>query len=115
MLMCLSSQDRDTKDLLKSLLDQIRVSTTLKQFNLLTDLKEEGHCCYKSRSDSRIRSKQSELKRFFSFHIQAQLNTELEEEEKLAKQKQEDANIAEWDNVQAMIDADYELAARLQA
>ncbi|GKB56264.1 hypothetical protein Tco_0912450 [Tanacetum coccineum] len=36
-------------------------------------------------------------------------------EEKLAKQRNEDANIAEWDNVQAMIDADYELAARLQA
>ncbi|GKB46699.1 putative ribonuclease H-like domain-containing protein, partial [Tanacetum coccineum] len=28
---------------------------------------------------------------------------------------EEDENIAEWDNVQAMIDADYELAARLQA
>ncbi|GJQ90699.1 hypothetical protein Tco_0001838 [Tanacetum coccineum] len=36
--------------------------------------------------------------------LQAQLNAELEEEEKLAKQKEEDANIAEWDNVQAMID-----------
>ncbi|GJX57890.1 hypothetical protein Tco_0287787 [Tanacetum coccineum] len=43
-----------------------------------------------------------------------QLNAELEEEEKLAKQREEDANIAEWDNVQAMIDADYELAAKLQ-
>ncbi|GJZ46645.1 uncharacterized mitochondrial protein-like protein, partial [Tanacetum coccineum] len=43
------------------------------------------------------------------------LNAELEEEKKLAKQREEDANIAEWDNVQAMIDADYELAARLQA
>ncbi|GJR10387.1 putative ribonuclease H-like domain-containing protein [Tanacetum coccineum] len=42
-------------------------------------------------------------------------NAELEEEEKLARQKEEDANIAEWDNVQAMMDADYELAARLQA
>ncbi|GJY77839.1 hypothetical protein Tco_0483640 [Tanacetum coccineum] len=42
-----------------------------------------------------------------------QLNAELEEEEKLAKQREEDANIAEWDNVQAMIDADYKLAARL--
>ncbi|GKE57726.1 hypothetical protein Tco_1496911 [Tanacetum coccineum] len=41
--------------------------------------------------------------------LQAQLNAELEEEEKLAKQREEDANIAEWDNVQAMIDADYEL------
>ncbi|GKC78104.1 hypothetical protein Tco_1128878 [Tanacetum coccineum] len=40
---------------------------------------------------------------------------ELEEEERLANQREEDANIAEWDNVQAMIDADYELAARLQA
>ncbi|GJW65403.1 putative ribonuclease H-like domain-containing protein [Tanacetum coccineum] len=39
--------------------------------------------------------------------LQAQLNAELEEEEKLAKQREEDANIAEWDNVQAMIDADY--------
>ncbi|GKB01498.1 hypothetical protein Tco_0829542 [Tanacetum coccineum] len=47
--------------------------------------------------------------------LQAQLNAELEEEDKLAKQREEDANIAEWDNVQAMIDADYELAARLQA
>ncbi|GJR87859.1 hypothetical protein Tco_0211870 [Tanacetum coccineum] len=41
--------------------------------------------------------------------------TELEEEERLAKQREEDANITEWDNVQAMMDADYEIAARLQA
>ncbi|GJQ95574.1 hypothetical protein Tco_0006713 [Tanacetum coccineum] len=47
--------------------------------------------------------------------LQAQLDAELEEEEKLARQREEDANIAEWDNVQAMMDADYELAARLQA
>ncbi|GJY91872.1 hypothetical protein Tco_0507654 [Tanacetum coccineum] len=40
---------------------------------------------------------------------------ELEEEEKLARQREEDANIAEWDDVQAMMDADYELAAKLQA
>ncbi|GJZ41415.1 hypothetical protein Tco_0588301 [Tanacetum coccineum] len=47
--------------------------------------------------------------------LQAQLNAELEEEKKLAKQREEDANITEWDNVQAMIDVDYELATRLQA
>ncbi|GJX09678.1 hypothetical protein Tco_0199537 [Tanacetum coccineum] len=47
--------------------------------------------------------------------LQAQLDVELEEEEKLARQREEDANIAKWDNVQAMMDADYELAARLQA
>ncbi|GKB23121.1 hypothetical protein Tco_0862522 [Tanacetum coccineum] len=43
------------------------------------------------------------------------------EPEKLLKkkyqiiQREEDANIAEWDDVQAMMDADYELAAKLQA
>ncbi|GKA75772.1 hypothetical protein Tco_0782150 [Tanacetum coccineum] len=42
--------------------------------------------------------------------LQAQLDAELEEEEKLARQRKEDANIAEWDNVQAMTDANYELA-----
>ncbi|GKF01716.1 hypothetical protein Tco_0028639, partial [Tanacetum coccineum] len=47
--------------------------------------------------------------------LQEELQAKLEEEERLARQKEEDANIAEWDNVQAMIDADYELAARLQA
>ncbi|GJU58350.1 hypothetical protein Tco_1236116 [Tanacetum coccineum] len=47
--------------------------------------------------------------------LQAQLDAEFEEEEKLARQREEDANIAEWDNIQAMMDADYELAARLQA
>ncbi|GKE79773.1 hypothetical protein Tco_1549773, partial [Tanacetum coccineum] len=48
-------------------------------------------------------------------NLQAQLNAELDEEEKLAKQREEDANIVVWDNVQAMIDAGYELVARLQA
>ncbi|GKD48691.1 hypothetical protein Tco_1277667 [Tanacetum coccineum] len=43
--------------------------------------------------------------------LQEELQAELEEVERLARQKEEDANIAEWDNVQAMIDADYELAA----
>ncbi|GJY31948.1 hypothetical protein Tco_0415443 [Tanacetum coccineum] len=43
-----------------------------------------------------------------------QLNAKLEEEEKLAKQREEDENITKWDIVQAMIDAYYELVARLQ-
>ncbi|GJU94317.1 hypothetical protein Tco_1319073 [Tanacetum coccineum] len=47
--------------------------------------------------------------------LQEELQAELEEEERLARQKEEDANIVKWDNVQAMTDAGYELAARLQA
>ncbi|GJS89317.1 hypothetical protein Tco_0771953 [Tanacetum coccineum] len=46
--------------------------------------------------------------------LQAHMQAELEEEERLAREREKDANIAEWDDVQAMIDADYELAARLQ-
>ncbi|GKD79215.1 hypothetical protein Tco_1341836 [Tanacetum coccineum] len=46
--------------------------------------------------------------------LSALLQAELEEEKRLAKQEEEDANIVEWDDVQAMMDADYELATRLQ-
>nr|GEV89253.1 hypothetical protein [Tanacetum cinerariifolium] len=41
--------------------------------------------------------------------------TDKEEEERMARKKEEDANIAYWDDFQAMMDADHELAERLQA
>nr|GEW33922.1 hypothetical protein [Tanacetum cinerariifolium] len=50
-------------------------------------------------------------------NLKAQLQAELEDEERLARQKEEEANIAlitEWDDVQAMMDANHELAERLQ-
>ncbi|GJW81625.1 putative ribonuclease H-like domain-containing protein [Tanacetum coccineum] len=43
---------------------------------------------------------------------------EEEEEERLARvkpQREEEANIVSWDNVQAMIDADYQMAQQMQA
>nr|GEZ79922.1 xylulose kinase-1 [Tanacetum cinerariifolium] len=43
--------------------------------------------------------------------------SDVEEEQRIAKQKEEKANIAmitEWDNTQAVMDADYELATKLQ-
>ncbi|GKA29096.1 hypothetical protein Tco_0715341 [Tanacetum coccineum] len=49
--------------------------------------------------------------------VQAQLEAELIEEEKHARKREEEANIAlieSWDNTQAMMDADFELAQRLQ-
>nr|GEY08265.1 uncharacterized mitochondrial protein AtMg00810-like [Tanacetum cinerariifolium] len=51
-------------------------------------------------------------------NLKARLQAELEEEERLARQKEEEANIAliaEWDDVQAMIDANHKLAKRFQA
>ncbi|GKB47517.1 hypothetical protein Tco_0898270 [Tanacetum coccineum] len=49
--------------------------------------------------------------------IEYELETELIEEERLGSKKEEEANIAlieSWDNTQAMIEADFELAQRLQ-
>nr|GEX34106.1 hypothetical protein [Tanacetum cinerariifolium] len=50
-------------------------------------------------------------------NLEAQMQTELEEEERLARRKEEENNIAlieSWDNTQAMMDADCELVTRLQ-
>nr|GEV40116.1 putative reverse transcriptase, RNA-dependent DNA polymerase [Tanacetum cinerariifolium] len=50
-------------------------------------------------------------------NLKAQLQAELEEEERIARQKEEEANIAvikSWENTQAMIDADYQMAQKLQ-
>nr|GEU85741.1 hypothetical protein [Tanacetum cinerariifolium] len=50
-------------------------------------------------------------------NLEAQMQAELEEEERLARLKEEEtiiALVAEWDNTQAMMDADCKLAARLQ-
>ncbi|GJR83186.1 hypothetical protein Tco_0153971 [Tanacetum coccineum] len=50
-------------------------------------------------------------------NLEAQLQAELEEEERLARQKEEEATIAlikSWDNTQAMIEADRLLVERLQ-
>ncbi|GJY42445.1 putative ribonuclease H-like domain-containing protein [Tanacetum coccineum] len=51
-------------------------------------------------------------------NLEAQIQAELIKEERLARKKEEEANIAlieSWDNTQAMMEADFELAQRLQA
>ncbi|GJZ61675.1 hypothetical protein Tco_0617812 [Tanacetum coccineum] len=51
-------------------------------------------------------------------NLKAQLQAKLIKEERLARQKEEEANIAlikSWDNTQAMMEAYFELAHRLQA
>ncbi|GKE02335.1 hypothetical protein Tco_1390318 [Tanacetum coccineum] len=49
--------------------------------------------------------------------LEAQLQAELEEEERISRLKEEKANIAlleSWDNTQAMMDADFQLAQQMQ-
>ncbi|GKA86437.1 hypothetical protein Tco_0808148 [Tanacetum coccineum] len=43
------------------------------------------------------------------------MQAELEEEERVARQREEEANLISWDNTQVMMEADYELAQILQA
>ncbi|GJV33568.1 hypothetical protein Tco_1393968 [Tanacetum coccineum] len=53
-----------------------------------------------------------------ALNLQAQLQAELEEEERLVRQKEKEANIAlieSWDNTEAIMDAERLLAERLQA
>nr|GEX92764.1 hypothetical protein [Tanacetum cinerariifolium] len=49
-------------------------------------------------------------------NLEAEMKAEMEEEERIARKKEEAniAMIAEWDNIQAMMDADCELAVKLQ-
>ncbi|GKB00165.1 hypothetical protein Tco_0828158 [Tanacetum coccineum] len=50
-------------------------------------------------------------------NLEAQLQAELEEEERISRLKEEKANIAlleSWDNTQAMMDADFQLAQQMQ-
>ncbi|GKE31132.1 hypothetical protein Tco_1450454 [Tanacetum coccineum] len=46
--------------------------------------------------------------------LQAQMQAELEEEDRLIRQREEEANIVSWNNVQAMIDVDYQMAQQMQ-
>ncbi|GKB85100.1 hypothetical protein Tco_0957372 [Tanacetum coccineum] len=46
--------------------------------------------------------------------LQAQMQAELEEEDRLAREKEKEANIVSWDNMQAMIDVDYQMAQQMQ-
>ncbi|GJT37549.1 hypothetical protein Tco_0937414 [Tanacetum coccineum] len=44
-----------------------------------------------------------------------ELQAELKEEERVARQREEEDNLISWDDTQAMMEADYELAQRIQA
>ncbi|GJY00547.1 hypothetical protein Tco_0357565 [Tanacetum coccineum] len=50
-----------------------------------------------------------------SQRLQAQMQAELEEEDRLVRQRKEEANIVSWDNVLAMIDVDYQDGASTNA
>ncbi|GKE83791.1 hypothetical protein Tco_1557533 [Tanacetum coccineum] len=47
--------------------------------------------------------------------LQAQMQAELEEKDRLVRQREEEANIVSWDNMKATRDANYQMAQQMQA
>ncbi|GKE47266.1 hypothetical protein Tco_1478524, partial [Tanacetum coccineum] len=50
-----------------------------------------------------------------SKRLEAQLQAEMEEEDRLERQREEKDNIVSWDNAQAIMKADYQMVVRLQS
>nr|GEZ39624.1 hypothetical protein [Tanacetum cinerariifolium] len=101
-------------------IDDITLAKALAAF------KSSKHMSSKDKGKERMIKPKKPLKKKYQImideevvrNLDAQLQAELEEEERLARQKEEEANIAliaKCDDVQAMMDADHELAERLQA
>ncbi|GJX82321.1 hypothetical protein Tco_0331802 [Tanacetum coccineum] len=79
------------------------------------DPKDKGKA--KMVEPGKLKKKKDQIE--YNVDVAQRLQAELDEEARLEREREEEAsktaNIAEWDDVQAMMDADYELAAKLQA
>ncbi|GKA65786.1 putative ribonuclease H-like domain-containing protein, partial [Tanacetum coccineum] len=87
------------------------VPTTIEEITCL------GRHLYRSKS-IKLKKDQIALDEQIARDIQAKLDAELLEEQKLARKQEEEANIAlieSWENTQAMMEADRLLAERLQS
>ncbi|GJX99204.1 hypothetical protein Tco_0356223 [Tanacetum coccineum] len=91
--------------------DDSVVPTTIEEITCL------GRHLYRSKS-IKLKKDQIALDEQIARDIQAKLDAELLEEQKLARKQEEEANIAlieSWENTQAMMEADRLLAERLQS
>ncbi|GJS31382.1 hypothetical protein Tco_0492002 [Tanacetum coccineum] len=84
---------------------------------LLPTVKDKGKGIMVEPEVSLKKKDQVALDEEIARNLEAQLQAELIEEERIAKQKEEEANISlleSWDNTQAMMDADFQLAQQMQ-
>ncbi|GJZ55885.1 hypothetical protein Tco_0611078, partial [Tanacetum coccineum] len=80
------------------------------------DLKDKGKAKMIEPDKSLKKKDQIKFYEEMAKRLAEELEAELEEEEeRVTIQREEEANLISWDNTQAMIEADYELAQRLQA
>ncbi|GJY77010.1 hypothetical protein Tco_0482126 [Tanacetum coccineum] len=96
---------------------EFRTTTSSPQASQPSKTKDKGKAIMIEPEVPLKRKDQVALDEEMARNLEAQLQAELIEEEKMARKKEEEANIAlieSWENTQAMIEADRLLAERLQ-
>ncbi|GJV12701.1 hypothetical protein Tco_1354242 [Tanacetum coccineum] len=96
---------------------EFKTTSSPSQASQLPQAKDKGKAIMVEPEKPLKKKDQIALDEEVARNLEAQLQAELEEEERLARQKEEEATIAlieSWDNTQAMIEADRLLAERLQ-
>ncbi|GJX97100.1 hypothetical protein Tco_0352898 [Tanacetum coccineum] len=97
---------------------EFRTTTSSPQASQLQNSKTKGKAIMIEPEVPLKKNDQVALDEEMARNLKARLQAELIEEERLARKKEEEANIAlieSWDNTQAMMEEDFELAQRLQA
>ncbi|GJW31323.1 hypothetical protein Tco_0051355 [Tanacetum coccineum] len=94
---------------------EFRTTTSSSQTSQLPQAKDKGKAKMIEPEKPLKKKDQILVDEEIAQRLQEELQAELEEEERLARQKEEEDNLISWDNTQAMMEADYELAQRLQA
>ncbi|GKC79328.1 hypothetical protein Tco_1130102, partial [Tanacetum coccineum] len=88
--------------------DDLTLAQTLIEFRSAKSKVKGVVIGEQSESTTRTKPQQLPLK------DKAQMQAELEEEDRHVRQREEEANIISWDNMQAMIDVDYQMAQQMQ-
>ncbi|GJS35113.1 hypothetical protein Tco_0533495 [Tanacetum coccineum] len=99
-------------------LSEFKTTSSSLQASQLSQAKDKGKRIMVKSEVSLKKTDQLALDEEMARNLEAQLQAELIEEERITRQNKEEANIVlleSWDNTQAMIEADFELAQRLQA
>ncbi|GKB69779.1 hypothetical protein Tco_0931191, partial [Tanacetum coccineum] len=91
---------------------EFRTTTSSSQTSQLPQVNDKGKAKMIEPENPLKKKDQILVDEEIAQRLQQELQAKLEEEEKLTRQKEEDDNLISWDNTQAMMEADYELAQR---
>ncbi|GJR19535.1 hypothetical protein Tco_0968062 [Tanacetum coccineum] len=94
---------------------QVPASTPIVSSSQSLQIKDKGKCKMVELEKPLKKKDQIKADEEMAKRLAEELQAELEEEERVARQREEEGNLISWDNTQAMMEVDYELAQRLQA